>query len=79
MTKSEAIAFYGGNVSALARALGIDQSTVYSWRDVPPLGRQYQLEKLSGGALKVTPSRKFRGKRSPTNHPGERAGDKRAQ
>lgn len=79
MTKSEAIAFYGGNVSALARALGIDQSTVYSWGDQPPTGRQYQLEKITGGVLKVTAPRKFRGKRTAENHPGQRAGDKRAQ
>ncbi|MBC7602774.1 MAG: Cro/Cl family transcriptional regulator [Ramlibacter sp.] len=58
MTKSEAIAFYGGNISALARALDIDQSTVYSWGEVPPDGRQYQLEKLTGGLLKATPKPK---------------------
>ncbi len=56
MTKSEAIDFYGGNVSALARALGVDQSTVYSWGEHPPGGRQFQLEKLSKGALKAEPN-----------------------
>ncbi len=55
MTKSEAIKFYGGNVSELARALGIDQSTFYSWGDYPPGGRQLQLEALSKGELKAEP------------------------
>jgi hypothetical protein len=75
MTKLEALAFYGGNVSALARALGLDQSTPYSWGEYPPREHQIELERISGGVLKAEP-RQFRGKRSPTNHPGERAGDK---
>jgi transcriptional repressor of cell division inhibition gene dicB len=70
MKKSEAIAFYQGNVSALARALDIDQSTVYSWGDYPPVGRQYQLEKISGGVLKAeAPQRRQRKpKPTPDNH-----------
>jgi hypothetical protein len=56
MTKSEAIAFYSGNISALARALEIDQSTVYSWKgDTVPGGRQLQLERITGGRLKADP------------------------
>lgn len=56
MKKSEAIAFYGGNISALARALEIDQSTVYSWKgDRIPGGRQLQLERITGGLLKADP------------------------
>lgn len=55
MKTSEAIAFYGGNVSALARALDCDQSTPYSWGEYPPLGRQYQLQELTGGLLKAEP------------------------
>jgi transposase-like protein len=53
MSKSEAIAFYGGNISALARALGIHQSTVYSWGQRPPIGRQYQLQEITGGLLRA--------------------------
>lgn len=54
MKRSEAIAHYGGNASALARALGIDQSSIYSWKDGEiPIGRQYQLELLTKGALKA--------------------------
>lgn len=55
MTKTDAINFYAGNVSALARALGLDQSTVYSWGDFPPDKRQLQLERLTGGALTAEP------------------------
>lgn len=75
MRKSEAIAFYAGNTSALARALDIDQSTIYSWGEYPPIGRQFQIEKLSGGLLKAEPSK--RRKRSAESHPGQRAGDRR--
>lgn len=56
MTKSEALQFYDGNVSKLARALGIDQSTFYSWKDYPPGGRQLQLERITGGKLKAEPA-----------------------
>lgn len=35
ITKAEAIAAYGGNASALARALGITPSAIYQWPDGP--------------------------------------------
>lgn len=60
MTKLEAIAYYGDNVSALARALGIDQSTVYSWGDYPPERRQLQLQHITKDALKAEPGCKER-------------------
>jgi transposase-like protein len=53
MRKSDAIAHYDGNISALARALGIDQSTVYSWGDFPPDRRQLQLERITDGKLRA--------------------------
>lgn len=55
MRKSEAIAYFGGNISALARALDIDQSTVYSWGEFPPGGRQLQLEKITKRVLRAEP------------------------
>lgn len=55
MTKSEALQYFDGNVSALARALDMDQSTFYSWKDYPPGGRQLQLERITGGKLKAEP------------------------
>lgn len=54
MKRSEAIAYFGGNASELARALGMDQSSIHSWKnDRIPLGRQFQLELLTKGALKA--------------------------
>ena len=35
ITKSQAVAAYGGNASALARALGVTPSAVYQWPDGP--------------------------------------------
>lgn len=52
MTKEEALAHYGGNQSELARALGIDQSTVNKWKRVP-VTRQLQLEALTSGRLRA--------------------------
>lgn len=77
MRKSEAIAFYAGNISALARALDITQSTIYSWGEYPPVGRQFQIEKLSGGLLKAEPAK--RRNRSAADHPGERTSDKKGR
>lgn len=55
MTKLEALQYFDGNVSALARALDMDQSTYYSWLEYPPGGRQLQLERITGGKLKAEP------------------------
>ena len=35
ISKSQAIEAYGGNASALARALGITPSAIYQWPDGP--------------------------------------------
>jgi len=51
MNKSEAVAFFGSQ-SALAKALGVSRSSVSEWGDVP-IGRQFQLEVLTAGALKA--------------------------
>jgi len=51
MNKSEAVAFFGSQ-AALAKALGVSRSSVSEWHDVP-VGRQYQLEVMTGGALKA--------------------------
>jgi hypothetical protein len=53
MKTSEAIAHYGGNVSALARAAEVDQSTVYSWGEYPPGPRQILLERKTKKALRA--------------------------
>lgn len=37
MSKEEALAAYGGSVSALADALGISTSAVYQWEEGKPI------------------------------------------
>ena len=39
--------------TAVARALNIRDSAVSQWGEFPPLLRQHQLEKLTGGKLKA--------------------------
>jgi len=51
MTKDEAIRYFGTQTK-LAKALGVSQSTVSEWVDLPE-GRQYQLEIATGGVLKA--------------------------
>jgi len=51
MTKSQAIQHFG-SISALAKALGVTYEAVRQWADVPEL-RQYQIERLTKGALKA--------------------------
>lgn len=54
MRTQDAIDHFGSR-SALARALGINAASTYSWRDeVPPL-RQLQLEALTDGKLRADP------------------------
>ena len=55
MKKDEVLAYFGTQVQ-LAKALGISQAAVAQWREVPML-RQYQLERLTGGALKAQDTR----------------------
>ena len=55
MKKDEVLAYYGTQ-RQLAQALGITQAAVSAWREVPML-RQYQLERLTGGALKAQDTR----------------------
>ncbi len=54
MTTSEAIAFFR-SAANLARALGVTPGAISQWvkTDVLPEGRQYQVEILTGGALKA--------------------------
>lgn len=51
MTKQEAIEHFG-SVSALAEALEISTHAISQWGEIPEL-RQFQIEVLTGGALKA--------------------------
>lgn len=54
MNKTEAIQHFG-NASRLANALDITRQAVSNWPEEIPRGRQYELQALTGGVLKVTP------------------------
>lgn len=58
MLTKDAIKYFDGNRSALARALGIEPESTYSWGKSVPKLRQLQLEMLTGGALKADPTLK---------------------
>lgn len=54
MTKTEALAYYDNNVSALTRVLGLRQNAVYSWEgDTMPPIQQIRLEAITNGALRA--------------------------
>jgi hypothetical protein len=55
MLTQDAINFFQGNRSALARALGIEPESTYSWGARVPRLRQLQLEAITGGVLKADP------------------------
>ena len=52
MTRDDAIKHFG-TVKDLASALGISHQAVYDWGDEIPEGRQWQIQALSKGKLKV--------------------------
>lgn len=53
MTTKQAIRHFGSTLK-LAMALRIERQAIYQWGDSPPLLRQYQIEKLTNGKLKVS-------------------------
>ena len=54
MTKQEAIDWAGGLAKDLAERLGISESAVSQWDEVPEL-QQYRLVILSNGKLMLSP------------------------
>lgn len=55
MHKKSVISHFG-SPAAVAKFLGIARSAVSQWPDPIPMGRAYQLEKLTKGALRVDPA-----------------------
>ena len=57
MTPREVIEFFGGTQQKAAERLGIRQSSISEWciRGYVPLGRQYEYQILTGGALRADP------------------------
>jgi hypothetical protein len=52
LTTNQALRHYKTQ-AALARALGIQRQSIDVWGDEPPLLRQIQLERLTGGQLRA--------------------------
>ena len=52
MNTSEVISYFGSARKA-AEALGITKQAVSAWGSVVPIGRAFQIEILSSGALKA--------------------------
>lgn len=55
MRKHDVVTFFGG-VDKTAKALGITHVAVSKWGETIPQGRAYQIEVLTGGALKADPA-----------------------
>lgn len=51
--KTEEVITYFKGCSNTALALGISQPAVSNWGWIPPLGRQYQIQEITQGELKV--------------------------
>ena len=51
MKKIDAVSHFGNTVK-LAEALGIAQAAVSQWGDDVPMRRAFELEQITGGALK---------------------------
>ncbi len=49
----KALDYYGGNRSALARALNITPASLHFWREVIPLERAKELHQITQGELHV--------------------------
>lgn len=54
MTTKEAIEFFGTRAE-LARALDIYAGAITQWGEEPPRSRQWQIQVLTKGKLKVSP------------------------
>ena len=52
MKTEEAIAYFG-SLKKLADTLDVWPQVIYKWGDTPPMGRQYELEVKTAGALKA--------------------------
>ena len=52
MRKIDAVSHFG-NSTKLAEALGITKGSVSQWKETIPKLRAYEIERITGGALKV--------------------------
>lgn len=52
LKKSAVVAYYGNNISAAARAIGVKAPAFYVWGEFVPVRRAYEYERITNGALK---------------------------
>lgn len=52
MLKKDVIAHFGSG-RAVAQALGISEEAVYQWGERVPARRAYEIERITGGAMKA--------------------------
>lgn len=52
LKKADVIAYYGNNISAAARAVGVKPPAFYVWGEYVPVRRAYEYERLTNGELK---------------------------
>ena len=52
MTKQSAIDFFG-SAAELARVLGVSKAAISQWGEQVPMRRQFEIEHVSGGALRA--------------------------
>jgi len=55
MRKEIVLKFFGSGAE-VARRLDIDRAAVSQWPEVVPMGRAYQIQALTDGALQVDPA-----------------------
>lgn len=55
MTKAEVIAHFGSSIAVAKVLNGISPAGVRHWPEKVPRGRQFEIERLTDGALKVDP------------------------
>lgn len=53
MYKNDVINHFAGNMSAVARFLGISHQAVVKWPDIVPKARAFELQVRTAGALQV--------------------------
>lgn len=76
MLTKDAVAHFKGK-SKLAAVLDISPAAISQWGEVVPKARQYQLQVLSNGALKVADKRAAERRQADRRRAERRAGEER--
>lgn len=57
MTLNDVLAHFKMKPSELAEQLGVTPGAISQWKDGIPVSRQWQIEAMTGGALKAAPAK----------------------